>query len=313
MGGEHLEVGLRARTRRSRPAAGEVEDDDPSRVGPDAARRAAPAPAGAGSRDVNHEPGPSTTQSASSTAATASGAGRRVLGHQRTATTRPRAVATATWPRTDAASRTRSGRRRGRRPRCRAATAAIGSTRPCAPEQPADPVEARRPGPEQLPERDDEQVADGVAGELARRWRTGAGATSLHVRPQSSSPQRAASAIRRSPGGRTPSSARSRPLDPPSSATVTTAVSRSGDLPRARCRRWRPGPWPPPERDDVEAGASRSGLGRHSRPRSRWTTRARSPVLAGAAAASSSAMATLRCLPPVQPTASVTKRLPSRR
>src|SRR5450755_1507447 len=48
--------------------------------------------------------------------------------------------------------------------------------------------------------------------------------TLLQVVPHSSSPHRAASAIRRSPGGSTPKSRRSRPLDPPSSATVTIAV-----------------------------------------------------------------------------------------
>src|SRR5215813_9004298 len=48
--------------------------------------------------------------------------------------------------------------------------------------------------------------------------------TRLQVVPHESSPHSAASAIRRSPGGRTPNSRRSRPLDPPSSATVTTAV-----------------------------------------------------------------------------------------
>ena len=46
----------------------------------------------------------------------------------------------------------------------------------------------------------------------------------LQVVPHSSSPQSAASAIRRSPGGSTPNSRRSRPLDPPSSATVTIPV-----------------------------------------------------------------------------------------
>ena len=68
--------------------------------------------------------------------------------------------------------------------------------------------------------------------------------TSAQVRPDSSSPQSAARAIRRSPGGRQFSSARSRPEDPPSSATVTIAVSwsvtrRSADSDAAR-------PWPPP-------------------------------------------------------------------
>src|SRR5262249_3914023 len=68
--------------------------------------------------------------------------------------------------------------------------------------------------------------------------------TRLQVVPQASSPHRAASAIRRSPGGSTPYSRRSLPLDPPSSATVTMAVRslvtrRSADNDAYR-------PWPPP-------------------------------------------------------------------
>src|SRR4051812_13935622 len=57
--------------------------------------------------------------------------------------------------------------------------------------------------------------------------------TFAQVSPHSSSPQSAASAIRRSPGGRTPNSERSRPDDPPSSATVTTAVRSTGSRRRA--------------------------------------------------------------------------------
>src|SRR6476469_292248 len=59
--------------------------------------------------------------------------------------------------------------------------------------------------------------------------------TSPQVRPHSWSPQRAASAIRRSPGGSTPNSPRSRPDDPPLSATVTTAVRSS--IVRSSCSR----------------------------------------------------------------------------
>ncbi len=68
--------------------------------------------------------------------------------------------------------------------------------------------------------------------------------TSRQVRPQSVSSHSADRAMRRSPGGRTPYSSRSRPEDPPSSATVTIAVSsevsrRSADSEADR-------PWPPP-------------------------------------------------------------------
>lgn len=50
----------------------------------------------------------------------------------------------------------------------------------------------------------------------------------------------------------------------------------------------------------------------HSRPMSLWTTTVSTPS-EERRAASFSDMATLRCLPPVQPTAMVTYRLPSRR
>ncbi|COX81299.1 Uncharacterised protein [Mycobacterium tuberculosis] len=46
-----------------------------------------------------------------------------------------------------------------------------------------------------------------------------------HRRPCGLSDANAAKAIRRSPGGTTSSSLRSRPDEPPSSATVTTAVT----------------------------------------------------------------------------------------
>src|SRR5215510_50848 len=68
--------------------------------------------------------------------------------------------------------------------------------------------------------------------------------TRLQVVPQASSPHRAASAIRRSPGWSTPKSRRSTPLDPPSSATVTMAVSWR--VTRRSADREANSPWPPP-------------------------------------------------------------------
>ena len=50
----------------------------------------------------------------------------------------------------------------------------------------------------------------------------------------------------------------------------------------------------------------------YSRPRSRWVTSASSPA-ARSRLTISSVIATLRCLPPVQPIATVMNRLPSRR
>ena len=151
------------------------------------------------------------------------------------------------------------------------------------------------------------------------------------------SPASAASAMRRSPGGSRPSSRRRRPDEPPSSATVTTAVMG----PR---RRWRAGAartaWrqavPAAERDGRERRRSRAppqrpvpaasvlirrgrpprtecgadaswriGYRAHSRPRSRWVTRTAMPSTSASRRPSSSLIATLRCLPPVQPTARV--------
>src|SRR3954464_4527938 len=78
-----------------------------------------------------------------------------------------------------------------------------------------------------------------------RCWRT-----RDQVTPHSLRPHSAASAIRRSPGGSTPNSPRSRPDEPPLSATATAAVrsstpssptsSRSADS--EACS-----PWPPPK------------------------------------------------------------------
>ena len=101
---------------------------------------------------------------------------------------------------------------------------------------------------EQLPERDDEQVAERVPAERPVAARTGAAARRARSGPTRSSPHSAASAIRRSPGGSTPSSSRSRPDEPPSSATVTTAVTWSVTWRRAVSVAARP--WPPPERGD---------------------------------------------------------------
>ena len=145
-------------------------------------------------------------------------------------------------------------------------------------EQPADPVEALRRGRRAAP-RARRSAGCRRRGRASRpRRRTGAGATCAQVRPHSSSPHSAASAIRRSPGGSTPNSPRSRPDEPPLSATVTTAVERRRiDVAQRRQRGGRP--WPPPR---ATTGRRRSPPARHahSRPRSRWTARASMPALA---------------------------------
>ena len=132
--------------------------------------------------------------------------------------------------------------------------------------------------------------------------------TFAQVRPHSSSRQSAASASRRSPGGSTPSSRRSRPDEPPLSATVTTAVMSSQNVRSAR--RLAARPWPPPSATTRGDRADRVGdLG----PRVVGLARSfathvsmhdsRLDASLGQPATDLRAIATLRCLPPVQPTA----------
>src|SRR5690606_22334417 len=78
--------------------------------------------------------------------------------------------------------------------------------------------------------------------------------TAAQVWPQSSSPHSAASAIRRSPGGSTPNSRRSRPEEPPLSATVTTPVRSA--VTRRSAERVTESPCPPP---NATTGTSRRG------------------------------------------------------
>ena len=118
-------------------------------------------------------------------------------------------------------------------------------------------------------------------GRAARpRRRTGAGAPAPRCWPQSSSPHSAASAIRRSPGGRTPNSPRSRPDEPPSSATVTTAVRSSTSGRTAAQRRQRRGqPVPAAEGDDRGSVAGACGHVTPGPGRGGWRWR-RSPRVA---------------------------------
>src|SRR5438046_6661687 len=185
---------------------------------------------------VYHDPGPKISQSASWTAVTASVQAGGSSGRIRTASTWPRVIATACWPRTDRTSpsppRTSASISSGTRD--------IGSTRP----------ETRSSAP---------AASSATTGSVcisisphSTRLPTGCPASGSaprkrywNSRASASSPARAASACRRSPGGRTPRSARSRPLEPPSSATVTTAViARPGT--RRRARSDADNPCPPP-------------------------------------------------------------------
>src|SRR5690349_9069241 len=119
----------------------------------------------------------------------------------------------------------------------------MGSTRPCAPSSrptqsrpsTVSPSSSHRATISTLPT----ACPPRSASPVKRCW-----TTRLQVVPHESSPHSAASAIRRSPGGSTPNSRRSRPLDPPSSATVTIAVSSRVTRRSADSEAYRPCPPP---------------------------------------------------------------------
>ena len=111
-------------------------------------------------------------------------------------------------------------------------------------------------------------------------------------------------AMRRSPGGRMPSSRRSRPDEPPSSATVTTAVTWSATS-RPDLERGRQSVSASEATSDGIRGASCRSWPHHSRPRSRcrmWTSTASDPTISRRGTPRSR-----RCeyLPPVHPAAIV--------
>lgn len=232
----------------------------------------------------------------------------------------PGVVATATWPRTGRTTRassssptTSASMSRGR--------GDMGSTRPQMPS--SDPISssARTSSSRTL-------VSPAMI-RLPTAWPASAPvppkrcwSTSSHSRPRSSSADRAASAMRRSPGGIRPSSRRRRPDDPPSSATVTTAVTSSAIRRTARSVANRP--WPPPRLVMAVMGWDSSGVewgGRGGRWRlpgqslsmSRWMTLTSMPLNSPSLRPSASDMATLRWWPPVQPMAMDMWFLPSRR
>ncbi len=228
------------------------------------ARTAATAPSRCGSTEVNHDPGPNTTQSASRTAVDRLGHGRRVGGQQRDRPHPARRDRDRGLPahRGDA-RRARPGRARPRRRRCPAAPppSAAPARSPAAAGRPSPgPRPGRRAGP--TARRSAGCPGSGRPGR--RRRRSGAARPGPRSCPSSSSPHSAARAIRRSPGGSTPNSSRSRPDEPPLSATVTIAVTssvtrRSADSDAAR-------PCPPPKRDHPRRAARESAATRTSLP-----------------------------------------------
>ena len=161
---------------------------------------------------MNHDPGPSTTQSASWIAFSASGLTGGSGGSRSIAAITPSVVATSTWPRT-VVSLSGSSSRPRTSARMSIGVRAIGSTRPLAPSsRPTQsrastwsPSSSHSPTISRLP-----TTWPRISPSPAKRcWSTRA-----QVSPHWSSPHSAASAIRRSPGGSTPNSPRSRPRRP---------------------------------------------------------------------------------------------------
>ena len=176
-------------------------------------------------------------------------------------------------------------------------------------EEPADPVQGRDVVAEQLPETHDQEVAGDVTAHLAGAGEAvledlGPGLAPLVVTAQRrerhpqvagwehaelrAQPARGAAVVRdRDDGG-----------DRRPEAVAARTARRAA---RARPRTPSPG-----------GRVARRRRARHSRPRSRWTVLTSYP-LSRSSRPISSVMATLRCLPPVQPMAIDMNRLPSRR
>ena len=187
---------------------------------------------------------------------------------------------------------------------------AIGSTRPWAPSSRPTQSSAGDVVAEQLPQRDDQQVADGVAVHLAV-----AGEPVL----QHAGPGAAPLVVAAQRGQRHPQVAGRQHAELAAQPARRAAVVGHGDDRGqvvddvARSARQRRGQAVAAAERDHRLDAVGARVGAHSRPRSRWTTPASYAGARAAGAAISSAIATLRCLPPVQPTATVMNRLPSRR
>ena len=177
-------------------------------------------------------------------------------------------------------------------------------------EQARHPVKALDMAAQQLPQRHDEQVAGSVVVQLS---------LAREAMLQDSGPGSPPLVVTAERGQCHPQVAWRQHTQLPAQATARPAVVGDGDDGRE------------PTADPTQCGQRRSqavstaegydcgtrqstGLIRagHSRPRSRWTTMVSTPCLRSRAARAS-LIATLRCFPPVQPTPTVTNRLPSRR
>ena len=263
---------------------------------------------------MNHEPGPSTTQSASRDRAPAPPgrpAGRSGRGCTRDAPARrswPPRPGRGPWSTRVGVGRVQAPHLGGdvqRRDRHRQHPA-LGA------EQPADPVEAVDVVAEQLPQRDDQQVADRVAVHLAL-----AGEPVLeHPRPGLAPLVVAAQRGQRHPqvAGRQHAELAAQPAR--RAAVVGDGDDRgqvvddAGAAPTAVAAR----PCPPPRATTERLGARPAHVGVLTPvPGRGGSASGLDAPRRGSRAAISSVIATLRCLPPVQPIATVMNRLPSRR
>ncbi len=213
-------------------------------------------------------------------------------GDSRTRRTLPTVVAIATWPRI-----TRNIRGSDSRPDTSASMLSgighIGNTRPLMLEDPAQLVERGDGVGQHLVESRQDEIADRVAGKCA----AAAEAVLEDRRPQS-----AVRAVRCQSGQRHSQVARRHHIQLATKPARRTAVigdrDHRGDVrsESAGSRQRGVEPMPTTEGDDARA---------HSRPRSRCNTRTVRSWPPSKRSASASAIATLRCLPPVQPMATV--------
>ena len=226
-------------------------------------------------------------------------------GETRISRTRPGVAAMATCPRMVRVRSGSSGSTLSTRATRSSGTSAIGSTRP----QHAEQLGERRRGRARCRRRASRRARSAPGcrpgGRRARRCRRGGAAAAAAISCgalSSRRPGRPAPCAGR-PGGRTGISRRMRPEEPPSSATVTTAVSVAA-VSRRQAAEGRGQPVAAAEARPPGAAGALRRRAHYSRPRSRCRAMAAMPS-AASRRANSSAMATLRCLPPVQPTASV--------
>ena len=189
--------------------------------------------------------------------------------------------------------------RRRRRPSARPARCVAGQHPADRAEQAAGLVERGGEVAERLGEADEHEVAERVALELAA-----AEAVLERRRPRRCRRRRARrGTARMSPGGGTPRSRRSRPDEPPSSATLTTAVTVARVAARSRAARSRGR-----ARRRARRPSGRVGIASVTVDVPVVDARREAEPLEHVAP-SSSAITTLRCRPPVQPIADRQVRL----